>query len=117
MSIQIKIESGVRPRNRRHNFTTNGNIAYALILVNGLCATSAAQLANLQYQMCPDISSSSKGVPIFVRDNLRLYCVTQRTQPAKESSSSHRASIHFGPAFSDVPIWERLLKRSGLLCP
>jgi hypothetical protein len=33
------------------NFTPAGNIAHALILVNGLCATSPAQIATLQYQL------------------------------------------------------------------
>jgi hypothetical protein len=33
------------------NLTTAGTIAHALILVNGLCATTTAQLANVQYQL------------------------------------------------------------------
>ena len=33
------------------NFSTSGTIVHALILVNGLCATSAMQIANLQYQL------------------------------------------------------------------
>jgi len=33
------------------NFSVAGNIAHALVLVNGLCATSAEQIANLQYQL------------------------------------------------------------------
>ena len=33
------------------NMTAAGNIAHALMLVNGLCATNAAQLAVLQYQL------------------------------------------------------------------
>jgi hypothetical protein len=33
------------------NMAAAGNIAHALMLVNGLCATSAAQLAVLQYQL------------------------------------------------------------------
>ncbi len=33
------------------NLNTSGNIAHALMLVNGLCATNTAQLAVLQYQI------------------------------------------------------------------
>ena len=33
------------------NFSTTGNIAHAVMLVNGLCATSSTQMANLQYEM------------------------------------------------------------------
>lgn len=33
------------------NFSTSGNIVHALILVNGLCATTASQIATLQYQL------------------------------------------------------------------
>ena len=33
------------------NFSTTGNILHAVMLVNGLCATSSTQLANLQYEM------------------------------------------------------------------
>ncbi|MGA8530824.1 MAG: IPT/TIG domain-containing protein [Acidobacteriaceae bacterium] len=33
------------------NFATAGNLAHALMLVNGLCATTTTQIANLQYQM------------------------------------------------------------------
>jgi hypothetical protein len=33
------------------NFATSGNIAHALMLINGLCATNASQLAILQYQL------------------------------------------------------------------
>ncbi|MGC2637012.1 MAG: IPT/TIG domain-containing protein [Acidobacteriaceae bacterium] len=33
------------------NLTTGGTIAHALILVNGLCATTTAQLATIQYQL------------------------------------------------------------------
>lgn len=33
------------------NLATAGNIAHALMLVNGLCATTTTQIANLQYQM------------------------------------------------------------------
>ncbi len=33
------------------NFTVTGNIAHALILVNGLCSTTTEQIANLQYQL------------------------------------------------------------------
>lgn len=33
------------------NLTTSGNIAHALILVNGLCATNSTQIAVLQYQL------------------------------------------------------------------
>ena len=33
------------------NIATSGNIVHALMLVNGLCATTAAQIAVLQYQM------------------------------------------------------------------
>jgi hypothetical protein len=33
------------------NFATAGNIAHALMLVNGLCATTTTQIANLQYQL------------------------------------------------------------------
>jgi hypothetical protein len=33
------------------NFAVTGNIAHALMLVNGLCATNAEQIANLQYQL------------------------------------------------------------------
>lgn len=33
------------------NFTASGNIAHAMILVNGLCATTPTQIANLQYQL------------------------------------------------------------------
>jgi hypothetical protein len=33
------------------NFAVTGNIAHALMLVNGLCATDAEQIANLQYQL------------------------------------------------------------------
>lgn len=33
------------------NLAISGNIAHALILVNGLCATTAAQLTNIQYQL------------------------------------------------------------------
>lgn len=33
------------------NLAVTGNIAHALVLVNGLCATTASQIANLQYQL------------------------------------------------------------------
>ncbi len=33
------------------NFSVTGNIVHALILVNGLCATTANQIANLQYEL------------------------------------------------------------------
>jgi len=33
------------------NFTTTGYLAHALILVNGLCATTTAQIATVQYQL------------------------------------------------------------------
>lgn len=33
------------------NLAVTGNIAHALVLVNGLCATNAVQIANLQYQL------------------------------------------------------------------
>jgi hypothetical protein len=33
------------------NLAVTGNIAHALVLVNGLCATTAGQIANLQYQL------------------------------------------------------------------
>lgn len=33
------------------NFAVSGNMAHALVLVNGLCATGATQVANLQYQL------------------------------------------------------------------
>jgi hypothetical protein len=33
------------------NFSITGNIAHALVLVNGLCATTTSQIANLQYQL------------------------------------------------------------------
>jgi hypothetical protein len=33
------------------NLATSGNIAHALILVNGQCATTAEQITNLQYQL------------------------------------------------------------------
>jgi hypothetical protein len=33
------------------NFAVTGNIAHALMLVNGLCATNKEQIANLQYQL------------------------------------------------------------------
>ncbi len=33
------------------NLAVTGNIAHALVLVNGLCATTATQIANLQYQL------------------------------------------------------------------
>lgn len=33
------------------NYSTSGNIVHAVILVNGLCATTAEQIANLQYQL------------------------------------------------------------------
>ena len=33
------------------NFAASGNLAHALILVNGLCATTTAQLTNIQYQL------------------------------------------------------------------
>lgn len=32
-------------------FTTDGNIAHALILVNGLCTTTTDEIANVQYQL------------------------------------------------------------------
>ncbi|MGB9147342.1 MAG: hypothetical protein WCC14_16065, partial [Acidobacteriaceae bacterium] len=33
------------------NFAVTGNLAHALILVNGLCATTTTQIANIQYQL------------------------------------------------------------------
>ncbi|HEX3663567.1 MAG TPA: IPT/TIG domain-containing protein [Acidobacteriaceae bacterium] len=33
------------------NLASSGNIAHALMLVNGLCATTTTQIANLQYQL------------------------------------------------------------------
>jgi len=33
------------------NFAVTGNIAHALVLVNGLCATTAEHIANLEYQL------------------------------------------------------------------
>jgi hypothetical protein len=33
------------------NFGVTGNIVHALVLINGLCATTANQIANLQYQL------------------------------------------------------------------
>jgi IPT/TIG domain len=33
------------------NLAVTGNIVHALVLVNGLCATNAVQIANLQYQL------------------------------------------------------------------
>jgi hypothetical protein len=33
------------------NFATSGNIAHALIIVNGQCATTTTQIANVQYQL------------------------------------------------------------------
>lgn len=33
------------------HFSTAGNIAHAVMIVNGLCATDSTQLANLQYEM------------------------------------------------------------------
>lgn len=33
------------------HFSTTGNILHAVMLVNGLCATSSTELANLQYEM------------------------------------------------------------------
>ena len=32
-------------------FSTTGNIVHAVMLVNGLCATTSAQLTNLQYEL------------------------------------------------------------------
>jgi len=36
---------------RVDNLATSGNIVHAVMLVNGLCATTTTQIANLQYQM------------------------------------------------------------------
>ncbi len=33
------------------NFSTSGNIVHAVMLVNGLCATTSTELSNLQYEM------------------------------------------------------------------
>src|ERR1700731_4929518 len=81
------------------NFTTAGNIAHALVVINGVCATTSAQLPDVQYRLVR-VLGRILGLG-WSQANLN---VLTRNPPPSSDDFAGFPVMHFSDPISCVPI-------------